>query len=248
MRRILLTISYDGTDFCGWQVQLGQRSVQGEIERALFRMHGHMVRLYGSGRTDSGVHASGQRAHFDSDIDSIPPDRFTRALNALLSQDVRILESREVSPDLDARCSALHRSYCYTVRLYEGALATQIRYSHLVDSFPSMTLLDGYASLLIGTHDFTTFTVVKDPSPSRVRHIHAASWQFEQGALTFRITGNAFLWKMVRSLVGTMLQMAREGRGVDEFRMALEAASRSYACTTAPAKGLSLERIVYESY
>lgn len=248
MRRILLTISYDGTDFCGWQVQLGQRTVQKEIEDALFTLHGHMVRLYGSGRTDSGVHASGQRAHFDSDIDSIPPDRFIQALNSLLPQDVRILESREVSFSFDARGSALYRSYRYTVRLYEGALASQVRYSHLVASFPSMRLLDCYASSLVGTHDFTTFTVAKDPSPSKVRHVYSASWQFEQGALTFRICGNAFLWKMVRSLVGTMLQMAREGRGEQEFRWALEAASRSRACMTAPAKGLSLERIVYESY
>ncbi len=245
-RRIRLLIGYDGTDFCGWQVQPVDRSVQGEIEKALAAVHGHPVRLHGSGRTDTGVHATGQTAHFDTDIASIPADKFVPALNSRLPGDVRIYRSEEVSPDFHARYSALRRAYRYVVRSYASMTPMDQRFCLSLPQLPGLAQLNGYAAYLVGVHDFTTFTTAKDASESRVREIYQASWNMNGAALEFTICGNAFLWRMVRSLVGTMLDAAREGFPPEYMRDILASADRGRAGTTAPAMGLRLERVEYE--
>lgn len=246
MRRIKLTIGYDGTDFCGWQIQRNGRTVQQEIEKVLETMHGHHVRLHGSGRTDSGVHASGQVAHFDTDIASIVPEKFAVALNSRLPRDVRIYSSSEVDADFHARFSAKSRSYRYVIKEYPAISPMEQRYCLGVPKLPSIQVLNGYARYLTGVHDFTTFAAAGDVSESKTRELYQASWYIEGDALIFSISGNAFLWKMVRSLVGTMLSLHEQKEPAEQMRQLLHKKDRSLAGTTAPPHGLCLERIWYE--
>ena len=152
MRNILLTISYDGTDFCGWQRQddavsggEAERTVQGEIEKALEKIHKEKTTLYGSGRTDSGVHAVGQAANFYSPVDSMPAENYVRALNAFLPSDVRIMAAREVPEDFSARKSATSRVYRYFISFGDTTAADNMRFTWLVKNYtPNLERLNKY--------------------------------------------------------------------------------------------------------
>lgn len=245
-RRIKLTIAYDGTDFKGWQIQKKDRTVQQVLESALAKIHKHPVRLCGSGRTDSGVHAFGQIAHYDSDLSQLPDNRILLALNSILPYDVRVLNAETVHNNFHARFDAVTREYRYYIREAAYRLPTQERYTWYLPELPDSTVLNSYAAKLPGIHDFTTFTAAGDASESKVRQILSASFYYEQDALVFRIEGNAFLWKMVRSLLGTMIALWRESASPEEMSRLLQSGDRSLAGTTAPPQGLFLYRIRYE--
>jgi tRNA pseudouridine38-40 synthase len=155
-RNIRLLIAYDGTDFCGWQRQEAHRTVQGVIEQALEKIHKHPVNLTGSGRTDSGVHAAGQTANFFTNMGSIPSYRFSQALNSLLPQDVRILESRKTDTAFHARFSTRSRTYRYFF-LCRSLLPHERRYNLSLRRFPLMDILNAYGRLLLGETDCTIF-------------------------------------------------------------------------------------------
>ena len=244
-RNIKLIIAYDGTDFCGWQVQNKGRTVQGEIESALKRIHSKDIRLTASGRTDSGVHANGQVANFYTGS-GIPAEKFTYAINSLLPQDVRIMESTEADEKFHSRFDAKIRVYRYYIKTGGSCLPQYSRYCWKIRETPELRLLNRIVSPLTGIHDFTTFTAVGDPSNSRVRQLYSASFTAENGFLVFKIAGNAFLWRMVRSIVGTVFDLAREGAGAEEMRRILESMDRERAGTTAPSRGLFLDRVIYE--
>jgi tRNA pseudouridine38-40 synthase len=244
-RNIRLVVAYDGTDFSGWQRQKKDRSVQGDIEDALGRMHGHPVTLIGAGRTDAGVHATGQVANFLTDISSIPAGNFRIALNSMLPRDVRVVASGEATPGFHARFDAWQRRYRYFIRPGGFALPHELRYTWPVQGRPDAAVLNGMASSILGETDFTTFSSPKDPSLSRFRFVHSASFYPEGACLVFDIGANAFLWRMVRSLVGTMVSFALKGLGPEEFRSALEARNRDRAGPTAPPEGLFLEQVMY---
>lgn len=245
-RNIKLTVSYDGTDFNGWQVQTSGRTVQGEIEKALCRIHGEHIRLTGSGRTDSGVHAKGQIANFYTEKDNIPCDKFTAALNSMLPRDVRVLKSEEKSEDFHSRFDAKIRIYRYYIMPVVTCEPWHERYCWRTRHVPEIGRLNRIAAPLTGIHDFTSFAAAGDPSKSKVRNLFAASFTVEGPFIVFKIAGNAFLWRMVRSIVGTIMQLEEGGAGADEMRRILESCSRSEAGTTAPARGLFLDRILYD--
>jgi tRNA pseudouridine38-40 synthase len=246
IRNIRLTLAYDGTEFSGWQVQKNQRTVQGVIEQALERMHGHPVRIRGAGRTDTGVHATGQVANFPSDLDSIQAERWSLALNSYLPPDVRVLDSREAPPEFCAKKSARLRVYAYYL------LAAQIgpphlrRYCWKVLRRPEVASLNRLAAAFVGEHDFTTFAASGDTSRSKVRRVVSSCFHPEGPFLVYRIAATSFVWKMVRSLLGTMLEYEAEGRPPAELAQALAARDRSLAGSSAPARGLFLERVVYD--
>ncbi len=244
-RNIRLVISYDGTEFSGWQIQNSRRSVQGEIQRALEDLHGSSVALTGSGRTDAGVHAQGQVANFYTEMDSVPSDRFREALNARLPLDVRILSSAEVNADFHSRRDAVLR--CYEYKMMDGFVVPVhlARYTWAVKEMPSLTVLNNMARQLCGTHDFSTFAAAGDASASRVRDIHQAVFLGRGPQVVFRIAGNAFLWKMVRSILGTLVDLARQGGSADDFRRILVSRERGNAGPTAPARGLFLTKVFY---
>lgn len=242
-----MLVSYDGTDFCGWQIQNGERSVQQELEKAAVAVLSTPVRITGSGRTDSGVHATGQAVHFDTENHSVPADRFREALNARLSRDVRVLQSWEAEPDFHARYDARARIYRYYLHSGAAVPAWADRYCWLVRDPLPLKAMNALAAPLTGVHDFTTFSAAGDQSKSRVREIYSARFLTEGMFTVFEIKGNAFLWRMVRSLVGTLVAYQRQGLSPDDLKGALAAADRKRAGTTAPARGLFLHRVVYDT-
>lgn len=257
MRNILLTISYDGTDFCGWQRQdcgdkkNTSRTVQGEIEIALEKLHKQPVILYGSGRTDSGVHAAGQAANFLSPIDSIPVDRYPRALNAFLPQDIRINEAREVPPDFNARFSATSRVYRYFIST-DSVLANNTRFTWFANYTPDIERLNRYCQCLKGEIDCASFAASGDESLSTFRYLENARFftqkSFPDGKelLVFEIEANAFLWKMVRTITGTLINLDKSNAPDDAMKEILEARDRRKAGATAPSTGLFLYEIKFD--
>lgn len=255
MTNILLTISYDGTDFCGWQRQdkadhgKSVRTVQGEIEAALEKMFKQHINLYGSGRTDSGVHAAGQAANFESPVDNIPEENYVRALNGMLPKDIRIMKAEKVSPEFNSRFSATSRMYHYFIRCGKVPLASESRYVWAIPNVPDVKVLNDMCSHLKGEIDCATFAAAGDQSLSTKRYLDGARFYWEdekRGVLVFEIEANAFLWKMVRSLTGTLIQMEKNGKSGDDFKAVLESLDRSKAGVTAPPDGLFLWEVKFD--
>ncbi len=249
MRNIKLTLSYDGTRFSGWQRQdrkdRALRTVQGVIEAALKKIHKTHIPLTGSGRTDSGVHAVGQVANFYTDIASIPAPRFVQAINALLPQDVRILRSEEENERFNARFDARERTYRYFLHCGAQAPAHELPHCWPLFRRPSVQRLNEMASLLHGELDCSAFAASGDKSDSKSRYLYGASF-FPQGdKLVFEISANAFLWKMARTVLGTLLDLEKKGAGAAEFSRVIEGRDRCLAGETAPAKGLFLWNVRY---
>lgn len=244
-RVIKMTVAYDGTDFCGWQRQPGSRTVQQEIEKALATMHGRPLSIVGAGRTDSGVHASGQVAHFITDIASIPADRFEPALNRMMPRDVRIVMASEAHPDFHARFDARLRRYKYYIRCGPTQLPHLDRYAWRIFKRPDIGRLNRLASCLHGELDCDAFTAAKDPSQNRSRYLHHAVFYAEGDAIVFDIAANAFLWRMVRSLVGTLIGLEASGAADSAMHDILESHDRSLVGATAPAHGLFLWNVQY---
>ena len=258
-RNIKLTVAYDGTDFCGWQRQENERTVQGEIEAALEKMHGKPVNLTGSGRTDSGVHAAGQAANFYTDIGSIPAGSFAPALNSLLSHDVRVTESVEVHSDFHARFSAKARVYRYqficrceradsageSQGKINPVLPYESRYNLLLRRYPRIDLLNAYGRLLFGETDCSIFAGAGDTSKSKNRYVYRAYFYFEKEKLIFEICANAFLRNMVRSAAGTFLHYEETETPPEKLREIIASGSRSLAGPTLPPQGLFLWRVEY---
>lgn len=258
MRNILLLISYDGTDFCGWQRQdracdgKPMRTVQGDVEAALEKLHKSKITLYGSGRTDSGVHAFGQAANFFSPIDSIPVQNYPRALNAFLPEDIRIVSACEKPEEFNSRFSATSRSYRYFINFSEGLSASQTRYVWDVKNYnPNLERLNAMCSCLRGELDCASFAASGDQSLSTNRYIDNAHFFFQKDIfgkelLVFEIEANAFLWKMVRTLTGTIVNLDKNNAEPDALKKILDAKDRTLAGVTAPPTGLFLWEIKFD--
>ncbi len=258
MRNILLTISYDGTDFCGWQRQddvnggEAERTVQGEIEKALEKIHKQKTQLYGSGRTDSGVHGLGQAANFYSPVDSMPAKNYIRALNAFLPEDVRILDACEVPEEFNSRKSATSRVYRYFISFGDAIPANNTRFTwHVKNYTPNLERLNKYCECLRGEIDCASFAASGDLSVSTCRYLDDAHFFMQKDIwgndlLVFQIEANAFLWKMVRTLTGTIVNLDKENKPEDSLKKILEAKDRKKAGVTAPPTGLFLYEIKFD--
>ncbi|GHV54888.1 tRNA pseudouridine synthase A [Spirochaetia bacterium] len=250
-RNIKLLIAYDGTEFSGWQRQDGRRTVQGTIEAALENIHADQrsakkkVNLCGSGRTDAGVHAAGQAANFYTSIKSMGADRFVPALNSFLPQDVRILEAVETLPDFHARFDAKMRTYRYQIICGRHALPHESRYALQLWRYPRLDILNDYGRLLLGERDCSLFASPQDASKSRSRYISQAHFFIRGDTLIFEISANAFLWKMVRSVLGTLLYYEERGIPTEQLKRAIDSGDRRLAGPTAPARGLFLWKVDY---
>ena len=245
LRNIALVISYDGTQYTGWQVQKGLPSVQGTIEKALEDLHGFPVSLIGAGRTDAGVHATGQVGNFFTEKDTIPDWQFREALNARLPRDVQILRSQHVDDTFHSRRNAVARFYEYRIAEGRAFPAHLARFIWLIPRLPSLVLLNSMASIICGQHDFTAFAMTGDSSPCKHREVYHAVFLNDGPQILFRISGNAFLWKMVRSLLGTIIDTALRGGDRWVIKGILDSRDRSVAGPTAPARGLFLTRVEY---
>jgi tRNA pseudouridine38-40 synthase len=241
---VMLTLAYDGTDFAGWQVQNRQRTVQGVLEAALARMLDRPVRVRAAGRTDSGVHAIGQVANFTAPM-TFPAERWAVAINSYLPPDVRVLAARPVAAGFDARRSALARGYRYQLLVGGPGLPHLRRYCHHVRHRIDLRQMNRAASYLVGEQDFTVFTAARDPSPSKVRRVISAAFHPAPPYIVFRVVATSFLWKMVRSMVGTLLELAAIDAPAADVRRLIEGRRRTDVGQTAPARGLFLERVWY---
>jgi tRNA pseudouridine38-40 synthase len=246
MRTVRLTVSYDGTNFFGWQIQASERTVQGELEAALLRIHKEECRVIGSGRTDTGVHASGQVASFTTSRDDFPQERYCEALNANLPGDVRVQDARVVPDTFHARFSAVRRTYRYRWSVPGFHSHEQFRFRTRLGRTPSVGALNRLAVPLIGTHDFSTFTLPSEPSSSRVRTIEQLAFYPGPGELVMQISANAFLWRMVRLIAGTLLHAEERGFSAREIAERLAACDHAVAAPPAPSHGLSLVRVEYK--
>jgi tRNA pseudouridine38-40 synthase len=251
IRRIRMTVSYHGAHYSGWQRQYNALTVVQVLEETVKAMIGEEVEIVGSGRTDSGVHALGQVCHMDIRNQKVKAEKFALALNRLLPPDIRILESSETGNTFHARYTAMARMYRYYFKREQDMTAFDQSLVAKVKRFPALELLNGYASCIQGTHDFTTFTASGDVSSSRWRDIYESYWRMEtdrwgKQLLTYTICGNAFLYKMVRSLVGSMMDFAEIGMPVQEFSSILASKDRHKVGRTAQACGLYLYKISYD--
>lgn len=252
-KRVKMVLAYDGRAFNGWQCQDNGIGVQDLVSKAVSKVYGHPVRIQGSGRTDQGVHALGQCAHADVPINGsrIPDERLALALNTMLPNSVRVLSSGPAGPGFHARFSTMAREYWYYIKAAGDALPFDDGLVSTYKTLPPVELLDGYAALIQGTHDFTTFACARDESPSKVRDIYESSWSVGADmhghpVYRYKVVGNAFLYHQVRSMVGTMVLLGAKGAPVSEFKRCLEAKDRRLALTTAPSAGLYLARVSYD--
>ena len=244
-RRILLTISYDGTCYAGWQLQENAVAVQQRLEEALEKLIHEPIRVTGASRTDAGVHALGQRVHFDT-ISRIPPDKYPFALNTCLPPDIRVLDGREVPGDFHARFDA--RGKRYTYRIYNAPHASAL-YRNITAHVPyhlDVGLMQKALPDLLGTHDFAAFQASGGTAKTTVRTLTEIRLEQEGPLLTLTVCGNAFLYNMVRIIAGTMLDIGMGRAAPDAFRNALETRSRLALGITAPACGLELTKVYYD--
>ena len=245
MRHLKITLSYDGTDFLGWQRQTKGRTIQGVLEDQIGRMHQAPVDIQASGRTDAGVHAHGQVISIRSGLDSIPLHKLGKALNGFMPRDICVQRVELVPDSFHPRYDAVRRSYKYYLDVRALPSAVQDRYAWRIGWFPDIRRLNAFASALVGTHDFSTFSVANEQVPNRIRTIYTSAFFPEGPYLVYQISGASFLWKMVRSLVGSMLHFENQGYNPHVMGDFLRAADRSLAGPTAPARGLFLHRVDY---
>ncbi len=252
MRNLKVTLSYDGTEFSGWQVQPGAATVQGTLASAIGRITGEKVLPQGSGRTDAGVHALAQVATFATQS-SIPVENLGKALNDILPASVRVLEVVEAPPDFHARHSARAKTYRY--RIYRESICPPFLARYVWHyPFPlDEEAMARAAGLVVGEHDFTSFAAV-DPErggedapavPSNVRKIFSSSWQRAGEELAYTVRGTGFLHHMVRNLMGTFILVGKGTLRAADITRILEARNRSAAGSTAPASGLYLVSVEY---
>ena len=243
--RTKLVVAYLGTPFHGWQRQRGQRTVQGEIERALSEcLGGAKVTVMGAGRTDAGVHAAGQAAHCDLPA-RIPPASLVRAINAVLPAEIRVRSARPVNSDFHAQKSALGKLYTYRLRWSERDLPWLDLRSETVGLVPDMDAFTRALSLLQGTRDWASFTV-PDPGPqSTVRTLFRAEKRARRNGIDLEFVGSGFLRYQVRRMVGAVLEIGKQQRPLEHLVDLLNCPTPGAPIRTAPAGGLSLEKVFY---
>ena len=253
MRRIGMVIAYDGTGYAGWQKQENGPSIQQTIEDTIEKLFREKVSLMGSGRTDAGVHARGQVAAMDL-VHPIPVDKLKLALNSNLPEDIRIYRVFEADPDFHPRFQAKRKTYAY--HIWNGTVMPPEKrnYAILFDMKLDIVRMREAASLLVGEHDFQAFRSSGGVNLSTVRRVDEAVIdvipQPAEGAgvqeIVFRVTGNGFLYNMVRIMAGTLLEVGTGKREMSDISRALETGDRLLLGPTAPAKGLCLYSVEYE--
>jgi tRNA pseudouridine38-40 synthase len=244
MTVLKLTVEYDGTSYSGWQLQPRHDSIQGRIEAALERIFAEPVRVFGSGRTDAGVHARGQVASI-----SIPrqfdPDELQRALNSILPADIVVRDIAPAPDDFDPRRAARSRVYEYRVLNRKIASAFEYRYSWLVRDQLDLAQMNCAARIFVGEHDFAAFRSLGSVVKTTVRRVVSSEWTRDAELLLYRVEANSFLRHMVRAMVAAMVDVGRGKLTTEKIATILAGRDRQAAPANAPPGGLYLVEVHY---
>lgn len=244
MKRIRLTVAYDGTNYCGWQIQPNGITIQEVLENCLEDLTGKKTEIMGASRTDAGVHALGNIAVFDTDM-RMPGEKFSFALNQRLPEDIRIQKSEEVPPDFHPRYRESEKTYVYRILNRQFPIPTQRLYAHFTYiSLDTDRMREG-GSYLIGEHDFKSFCGAGAQVKTTVRTIKEVSVSKKEDLITIKIRGNGFLYNMVRIIAGSLMEIGGGMYPPEHMKEILEARDRQAAGPTAPARGLTLAEIRY---
>ncbi len=246
MRKLLLKICYDGTNYCGWQVQPNGISVQQKMCEALENLLGEKVGVTGCSRTDSGVHANEFYCHFSTDNESIDCRGFIGALNIRLPDDIAVLDCCVVDDDFHARYKALGKQYVY--KIYQADFRNPFldKYALRVPKELNIERINAFCTNVIGTHDFEAFSASGKSVSATVRTITDCSFYKDADCYVFSVTGDGFLYNMVRILVGTALWVSEGKLEPDDFKNIIESKNRALAGKTAPPHGLYLNKVFYK--
>lgn len=245
MKRIKLTVAYDGTDYCGWQIQKNGITVEEVLNRALSRLTGEEITVVGASRTDAGVHARGNVAVFDTDT-RIPAERIVYAVNALLPEDVVVVRSEEVPAGWHPRKCVSVKTYEYRILNKEFPDPVRRRDTYFVSFSLDIERMRRAAEYLKGEHDFKSFCSAQTAVETTVRTIYDLDIKKEGEIITIRVRGNGFLYNMVRIIAGTLAGVGRGYFEPEDMERVLEAKDRTKAGVTAPPQGLTLVGIEYE--
>lgn len=245
MKRIKLTIAYDGTNYCGWQVQPNGITVEEVVNKALKKLTGEDIQVIGASRTDSGVHALGNVAVFDTHT-TIPPERISYALNQRLPEDIVIVKSEEVAEDFHPRYCDCSKTYEYHILNTRIPIPTKRLTNYFVSYDLDVEKMRKAAGYLIGEHDFVSFCNVRTDVEDTVRTVTELEILKDGEEITIRISGNGFLYNMVRIIVGTLIRVGRGFYEPEKVKEILEAKDRKAAGVTAPPHGLIVAEIRYE--
>ncbi|OUQ22907.1 tRNA pseudouridine(38-40) synthase TruA [Lachnoclostridium sp. An131] len=251
-KRVLLSVAYDGTSYCGWQVQKNGETIEGVLNRELSRLFGEEITVIGASRTDSGVHALGNVAVFDTEA-RMPADKMAYALNSRLPDDIRIQRSFEVPSDFHPRKTACVKTYEYRILNREFELPSERLNSYFFRRCLDVERMKAACPYFTGEHDFKSFCSIHTQAETTVRTIYSLEVTEQeldsQGRLIcIRVTGNGFLYNMVRILAGTLIQIGLTASAPEDVAAMLEARDRQAAGPTAPAKGLTLLGMRYPEY
>jgi len=243
-KKYISTVAYDGTHYAGFQVQPNAPTIQQSIEKALERIHKKPIKIFGSGRTDAGVHAKGQVFHFETELE-IAESNWTRAINANLGRDIRILETVEAPLDFHARYSVKKKEYRYF--LHRGAVENPFRrlYTYHIPRTLDMELIQQATQLFIGEHDFTAFSSAKSNVQNKVRTIYRLEVVPMGDELIVICEGNGFLYNMVRIIVGTLIEVGLGNISLEHIQEAFITKNRKLVGVSAPPQGLFLWKVTY---
>ncbi len=239
MKRIMLTVAYDGTAYHGWQVQPNGETIEGVLNRCLSDLLQEKIEVTGASRTDSGVHALCNIAVFDTDT-SIPPQKLAYALNARLPDDIRIQASKETAPDFHPRHCDSRKTYEYRIYHAQVPMPTERLYTYFTYTPLKLEKMREAAAHFVGTHDFKSFCNTDSQVQDTVRQIESVEVMENGSRITLRVAGRGFLYNMVRIMAGTLLEVGRGHIEPEEIPRIIEARDRDAAGPTAPACGLTL--------
>lgn len=239
MKRVMLVVAYDGTDYHGWQFQPGVPTIEGELNKALRELLGEEISVIGASRTDSGVHALCNAAVFDTDT-RIPAEKLSYALNQRLPEAIKIQRSMEVANNFHPRHCNSKKTYEYRILNCGFPLPTRRRYSHFTYVYLDVEKMRKAADYLVGEHDFKSFCAAGAVTETTIRTIYTLSVEKRENEIIIKVCGNGFLYNMVRILAGTLMEVGRGSYAPEKVKEILEAKDRAAAGPTAPACGLTL--------
>lgn len=245
MKRIKLVVAYDGTNYCGWQVQPNGETIEGVLNRALSELLGEDIKVIGASRTDSGVHSLGNVAVFDTET-RIPPKKISYALNQRLPEDIVVQDSAQVADDFHPRHCNSRKTYEYRILNRSFAMPTRRLDTYFFYRKLDLEAMQRAASYIEGTHDFKSFCSANSPVEDTVRTVYSVKVEKQGDIINIRVQGSGFLYNMVRIIAGTLIQAGLGEIKPEELPQIIEALDRSAAGPTAPAHGLTMIGIEFE--